>query len=236
MRYMGGKHRNAKHILQTVLKDRTPGQLYVEPFVGGCNVIDKVKGERLAADSNEKLIEMWKALQAGWVPPLNVSEQMYQEIRTNESDYEPALVAFVAIGCSFAGKWWGGYARDRIGNRNFCDESRRAVLTQVQTLDNVKFVHSEFLNLEIPDGSLVYCDPPYNGATGYKDEFDSRTFWDWCEQLSKNNTVYVSEYNAPANWQTVWSKPVSSSLTPEGSGKRGVEKLFTITSENNQCF
>ena len=44
MKYMGSKARFAKDLLQIILKDRTEEQYYVEPFVGGCNIIDKVKG------------------------------------------------------------------------------------------------------------------------------------------------------------------------------------------------
>ena len=42
MVYMGSKNRIAKEILPIILKDRVKGQWYVEPFVGGCNMIDKV--------------------------------------------------------------------------------------------------------------------------------------------------------------------------------------------------
>nr|WP_319571429.1 DNA adenine methylase [uncultured Draconibacterium sp.] len=45
MKYMGSKNRIAKHILPIILKNRT-NELYVEPFVGGANLIDKVDGER----------------------------------------------------------------------------------------------------------------------------------------------------------------------------------------------
>jgi len=43
---MGSKARFAKEILAIVLKDRKHGQWYVEPFVGGCNIIDKVQNKR----------------------------------------------------------------------------------------------------------------------------------------------------------------------------------------------
>ena len=49
---MGSKNRYAKEILPIILKDRYDGQWYVEPFAGGFNVIDKVKGNRMANDSN----------------------------------------------------------------------------------------------------------------------------------------------------------------------------------------
>ena len=47
MKYMGSKARHAKEMLPIILKDRKEGQWYVEPFVGGCNMIDKVNGNRL---------------------------------------------------------------------------------------------------------------------------------------------------------------------------------------------
>ena len=59
MQYLGSKNRMSKHILPIILKDRKPNQLYVEPFVGGCNMIDKVSGRRLANDNHTELIEMW---------------------------------------------------------------------------------------------------------------------------------------------------------------------------------
>ena len=59
---MGGKNRIAKDILPIILKDRKENQFYVEPFAGGCNVIDKVEGRRLANDKSEYLMEMWYEL------------------------------------------------------------------------------------------------------------------------------------------------------------------------------
>ncbi len=49
MKYMGSKARYAKSILPIILASRQPDQWYVEPFVGGANVIDKVSGPRIGA-------------------------------------------------------------------------------------------------------------------------------------------------------------------------------------------
>lgn len=46
---MGSKRRIAKDILPIILENRTPEQFYVEPFVGGANMIDKVQGKRIGA-------------------------------------------------------------------------------------------------------------------------------------------------------------------------------------------
>ena len=60
MKYMGSKNRIAEHILPIILKDRKENQYYVEPFVGGANMIDKVNGLRIGADINPYLIELFK--------------------------------------------------------------------------------------------------------------------------------------------------------------------------------
>lgn len=44
MKYMGSKRRVAKYILPIMLAERKPDQWWVEPFVGGGNMIDKVEG------------------------------------------------------------------------------------------------------------------------------------------------------------------------------------------------
>lgn len=82
MKYMGSKNRIAKHILPIILKDRKENQYYVEPFVGGANMIDKVNGLRIGADNNVYLIEMWKALQKGWKPPKEITRETYNDFRT----------------------------------------------------------------------------------------------------------------------------------------------------------
>ena len=53
VKYMGSKSRHAKDILPIILKYRKKDQWYVEPFVGGGNMIDKVNGNRMGADYNE---------------------------------------------------------------------------------------------------------------------------------------------------------------------------------------
>ena len=52
MKYMGSKNRIAKYILPIMLAKRGSNQYWVEPFVGGANMIDKVSGKRIGSDSN----------------------------------------------------------------------------------------------------------------------------------------------------------------------------------------
>ena len=174
---------------------------------------------------------MWKALQKGWVPPDFVSEETYKDIRENRDKHPPALVGFVGFGCSYSGKWFGGYARGNDSKgvaRNYTLESKKNVMRQVPKLDGVLFVEGSFDQIVfLPENSIVYCDPPYEGTTKYKDKLDHRKFWQWCREMAVlGHMVFISEYNAPDDFQCVWEKKVNNTLTKDTGSKQCIERLF----------
>lgn len=231
MKYIGSKARYAKYILPLILENRKTNQFYVEPFVGGANLIDKIDGCRIGADINYYLIKLFQAIQNNWIPPEDISEEQYKHIRDNKDLYSPELVAFVGMGCSYSGKWFGGYARgdnDKGVQRNYAKESKHNLLSQKSGILGVNFVCSEYNQLIIPENSIIYCDPPYANTTKYKDSFDNDAFWKWCDNMAENgHSVFVSEYTAPSHWDCIWEKTVCSSLTKDTGNKTAIERLFT---------
>ena len=239
MKYMGSKARHAKELLPIILANRKEGQWYVEPFVGGANMIDKVGGNRIGADINEYLIEMWKAVSSGWMPPELVTEEKYQKVRDNKDNDKP-LTSYVGFAMSFGGKWFGGYRRDIAGTKddpelkafNESEQSRKSyesLLKQQKKLLGVDFRHRSYQDLDVPANSIIYCDPPYKDTTNYKDSFDHEAFYEWCRQKHKEgHQVFVSEYNMPDDFICVWSKEVNNSLTKDTGSKKGIEKLFVL--------
>lgn len=227
---MGSKNRHAKELLPIILKDRKPDQWYVEPFCGGCNMIDKVDGNRIANDVHYYLVELMKSLAVGWVPPKEMSEELYNDIRQNKEKYSPELVGFAGFPCSYAAKYFGGYCRgfDSKGNpRNYIMEAWRNCMNQAPNLKGIEFYNKNYWELEIPANSIIYADCPYQGTTKYKDSFDHDKFWDWVRLMSKSgHNVYVSEYSAPDDFKCLWQKEVFNSLTKETGSKKGIEKLF----------
>ena len=191
-------------------------------------MIDKVDGNRIGADSNEYNICLFKGIQEGFIPPNFISEDEYKKAQANR-DVTP-LTAFIGYGCSYAGKWFGGYARgnDVKGSpRNYCLESKNNILKQAIGLKGIEFKHSSYDELEIPSNSIIYCDPPYEGTTKYKDTFDYVKFWEWCREKSKEgHQVFISEYNAPTDFECIWEMKVNSSLTKDTGSKKATEKLF----------
>ena len=132
MKYQGSKNRHAKDLLSVILHNRKPNQYYVEPFCGGCNMIDKVEGNRIANDSHKFLIDLFESVIYKNVNlPDSITDEEYNNIKNNKSNFPSYLVGFVDFGCSYSGKWFGGYARSIKGKvRNYCDESKRNILKQ----------------------------------------------------------------------------------------------------------
>lgn len=243
MKYMGSKRRIAKEILPIILNGRKEGQWYVEPFCGGCNTIDKVTGLRLANDSNKYLISMWqKIVNDGWIPPDHIEEELWLDVKTNPNKYEDYFIAFVRFGASFGSDWNGGYARNvrkdkpnaEVLNRttkSYSRQSKNNILKQVPLLSGVRFTSGDYFEISLPDNSIIYCDPPYEGTTKYKDDFDHAKFWEWCEKMVKyGHKVYVSEYNAPEKWSPIWERSLRNGLNNRNIefNKSPIEKLFVF--------
>jgi DNA adenine methylase len=235
MRYTGNKSRISKHILPIILKDRLEGQFFVEPFVGGANIITLVDGFRIASDYNKHLIDFYKSLQEGWLPPLRITKDEYNDIKLNQ-DRDSRMTIWAGICCSYGGKWFGGYLNDyqeskRLKNGrlpNHQDEARNSLLKQIPYLKSVEFIYSDYVDLEIPPKSIIYCDPPYKGTIKYTEGIDHDIFWDWCRTKSKEgHKVFISEYNAPNDFQIVWEMEISNTLSKQKKFK-SIERLFTI--------
>ena len=226
MQYFGGKQRISKQIVEVLNEYRKDNQPLVEPFVGGCNIISKMSGERYCYDINEYLIEMYKAIQNGWTPPAIITEEEYDYIRSNKDEDKP-LTGFVGIGCSYSGKWFGGYARNKT-DRNYCLNAHNSILKQLNEIRDINFSCKDYKELEFED-CLIYCDPPYKDTTKYPiiGEFNTEEFWNIMRKWSKKNTVIISEYEAPDDFECIKEINTKTDIRNR-SGKREnrVERLF----------
>lgn len=232
---MGSKNRHAKHIIPIMMEHYKDGMLYIETCVGGANLFDKVDVPvhlKYGVDIHHHLIEMWKAVSKGWLPPNNITEQDYYNIKNN-LDEDPALSGYVGFALSYSGKWWGGWCRGSNNKgepRNYVDEAYRNALNQFPKLVGSNFIERDIFDIrDINKESLIYVDPPYRNTTKYKNSFDHDKFYDWCrEKKSEGHTIFVSEYSMPDDFKCVWSKEVNNSLTKDTGAKKGTEKLYTL--------
>jgi DNA adenine methylase len=220
MYYPGSKERIAHAILFYILKGRN-GRPYVEPFMGGANVMSNVSGVRYGNDINPYLISMWQALQSGWVPPQFVDSATFEEVKAHPDRYDPAFVGYVGFVCSFNSNWFSGYRGivtrtrvDRNGVRlkeNQQEWARNHLMRQVPNMIGVTLSYGEYTDMHIPDGSIVYCDPPYADVSKpyISDEFDTNSFWQWVRGMSlTDSTVFITEYTAPDDFTCIWEENI----------------------------
>ena len=237
---MGSKARFAKELLPIILKDRKDGQWYVEPFAGGMNLISEVGGNRIANDVHYHLVEMWKALVAGWIPPEQVTKEEYYEVKRLLSEVSPEIGGWVGFNCSYSGKWFDGYAGKTLTKsgtiRDYQLEARNNVLAQVSKMSGVIFTNHSYEEMEIPSNSIVYCDPPYFGTRKYSSKIDHDNYWNWVRSIStQGHNVFVSEYSAPEDFECIWEKSTKSSISANGvtgGSSNSIEKLFKYRESN----
>lgn len=231
---MGSKARLSNDLSPIInsLIEKQGIKCYIEPFVGGANMIQSIECEKkIGSDSNKYLIEMWNELQNGWIPPSEISKELYTNIKDNKEDYEDALVSIAGFCATYNAKWFGGYAgivNTKAGTvRNYYDEAVRNIMKQLNQIGDVEFLNADYTLFNDYKGALIYCDPPYENTTQYgtAKDFHHERFWDWVRIMSRENLVLVSEYNAPDDFTCIFEKQLTTTLD-KNSRKKDVERLF----------
>lgn len=167
MKYMGSKRRIAKHIIpiMTDEADKSGITTWIEPFVGGGNLIDKVpdRFNRKGYDLNPHVIQAMIDIRdsPGDLPDC-ISEDEYKSCIGRQPEKITSWIRFV---CSFGGKFDCGFARNE--KRNYCRESKDNALNQSKFIHGISFECLSYDLISVKD-ALIYCDPPYKGTTGYK--------------------------------------------------------------------
>ena len=198
MQYLGGKSRLVKRLLPYIEAELArPGvTAYVEPFMGGGNVLCALRTPlpKFGSDAHPELMALWQHLQDGGDVPTDVDEAAYARAKAGEG---PAwLRGFIGFGGSFGGKWWGGYARGGA-QRNYFSNARNSLRKKLDGLRGVVLAQCSYAQVEAQH-AVIYCDPPYVDTTGYSQgTFSHYAFWQWAQQMAHHNIVLVSEYQAP---------------------------------------
>ena len=236
---MGSKSRLKKELIPIIEsyinKDTT---YYIEPFVGGGNIIDSVTfHKKIGYDKHKFLIALLNSVRIGYEPPEKITVDHYNDVKNsfkNEDslyeDYYYGVIGFLGAfrGLFFDSQGCSDYVSQGRVRNNYV-ESRKNILKQREDFQDIEFIFADYKDIDIPDKSVVYCDPPYQNTSqkGYadKDSFNYVYFWDWIRKLSKRCTVLVSEYNAPDDFKCIWGKEVSTNLAVQ-KRKKDIEKLY----------
>ena len=239
MIYMGSKSKYAQYIvpiLQKVINDKGIN-LYIEPFVGGANIIDKVKCERrIGYDRSDTLIALlcqarddFSKVLADGNRELWDKGKSYIKDGVMPEDMTLAEIGAMEFFASFSnGGFPRGYAKNTAG-RNYFKEARANMEKQAPNLKGIEFYQSNYYNLSGFKGAVIYCDPPYANTKHYgyanQEKMDYTRFWNWAREMSKDNYVFVSEQVAPDDFETIWEMEAKRTNGKDNNFK-AIERLF----------
>lgn len=246
MKYMGSKNKLAKElspIIQSYVDKGCKG--YLEPFVGGANMIDKINcDKKYGSDNHKYLIALLQNLDK--LESLNenfITKEHYSEVRdcfNNKLEtFDDWYVGAIGFLASYNGRFFdGGYAgvvKTKINTeRNYYKEALENLKQQSENLKGVIFKHLDYSKINNISNYVIYCDPPYLDTKQYSTSknFNYEEYYDWCREMSKNNVVLCSEYWMPDDFKCIWSKDVQTTMDNNreinDSKYDRVEKLFKI--------
>ena len=228
MAYLGGKASSADHILE-ILNDPLFDQFdYIEPFCGYCHILRRVinKKSYTASDNNEYLMTLLKHIQKTKGKHETITRAEYKEIKEHP-DKNKLRTAYAGFTYTYHGKFFGRYVNTYKG-RNYPKERKRYYdkLHENPSFHEAKLQWTSYKKYSGVKGKLIYCDPPYVNTEAYHNPFDSSAFWDWVRRVSKENYVFVSEYEAPSDFICVSKKMKRQSMSGRGATRKKQEKVF----------
>lgn len=266
IKYMGSKSRIAKYIVPILQKEIDDNHInvYIEPFCGGCNTIDKIKCDRkIANDYNPYLIALLEHVANGGGLPESVPKELYDKARAiyykiekapwqeqhevlSSSEFELWELGAIGFLASYNARFYdGGYAKsgyektkNGLRYRDYYREAKDNLIKQVPLLKDIAFRTGDYRCFTVypsPNEEyrpLIYCDPPYTNTKQFfnSQNFDYDDFWETMRIWSRKCIVYISELQAPDDFECVWEHEVSRSIKATDKS-RAVEKLFRYKGE-----
>lgn len=221
--YQGSKNMIAKGIIEVL----PSGHRFVDLFAGGCAMTHAAlaSGKYDCALTNDKFpvrgVDLFKMAVNG-----EFDDPKYLRLVGHDEFYErryidPWMIAI--FGWNGVELYFGvGTSAKIIVEHNITDIitlaqfgckfplqrlNRLRKLKGCVDLAKVEFANMDYKDYEFKEGDVVYCDPPYRKTRYYahtKETFDHDQFWDWVR--TRDYPIYVSEYNAPDDFVSIFEK------------------------------
>lgn len=111
------------------------------------------------------------------------------------------------------------------GLYNLCAvEGLQTLKGSCSTLCGISIYGKPYDEVDIPKGTVIYCDPPYKGTNcGRYDGFDSDRFHEWARE---QDNIFISEYQMPDDFICLQDKQKMVLSTSKGAGHT-TERLYT---------
>ena len=125
------------------------------------------------------------------------------------------------------------YQTIRHTSRNTPSLNGLESLERLEILECLQVTSLSYDEIDIPDGAVVYCDPPYHACNkslydGTAKAFDHNAFYDWCVSVSKTNPIFISEYSIEDDrFEVVAEKQKMTSMSWK-TAFNVTERLYTV--------
>lgn len=184
VKWAGGKQSLATTII-SIFPSPSTVDTYYEPFLGGGSIFfSYAPGKAVLNDSNQWLIDTYRAIREDWarvaelLEPMPNTKEDYLRIRSQDpwsmDLYNRAAMFIYLNKTCFRGLFrvnrkgqfnvpWGAYDR-----RYFDPENLRAVSEVLKTVE-LRSTDFELALHDIDESDFVYFDPPYHPLGGYSD-------------------------------------------------------------------
>ena len=231
MQYIGSKRRLVKYLKPIIECYLKPGMKYLEPFVGGANMITEIDWDKkIGADINASLINLLIHFRDNDPKFFNVSKEQYyyfkEKYKNGAVDWIIGYVGFFTTYlCKFYGSYDNNESRTKAAFNSLYKQSKK------DGFKKIKFINASFEKLKITN-SLIYLDPPYRNTTKYTytKQMDYDLLWKKCWEWSNgNNIILLSELEAPDFFDCIFEKDFIYSLC--GNTVQKIERLFIFNKE-----
>ena len=106
-------------------------------------------------------------------------------------------------------------------------------LERLQSLERLRVTSLSYDEIDIPEGAVVYCDPPYHACKtdlyeGKAKTFDHGAFYDWCVRVSKTNPIFISEYSIEDDRFEIAAEKQKLTRLSSAKSFNVTERLYTV--------
>lgn len=249
MRYLGGKSKVSKDLVNSMIPYIKNQTIWIEPFVGMCNMIPRLYDNNIhfekyiLNDANPKIKILFEAFLNGWIPDQESMTKEEYNLLKNENLLTPlhCLAAFA----SFGGKEWGGYPQGE--DRNYFKEAKNGMFRKILKLnaDKIDFLDIDYKNISLEyvnEKTIIYCDPPYENTTKYTIEKETNfchnekhlIFEKWSELGA---TVFVSgfdyEFANKPQYEIIYNKPRKTNVTGKNENRDKIKNEVLVKVRNH---